>query len=212
MEELNRILAANISTLRQRAGMTQAELAQKLNYSDKLISKWERGDAAPNAYTLKQLSEIFDVSLDYLFAAHEDEPPLPADGDGASAGMGMEAAGEATGVFSFASRVRKNVLLLIGLCGVALLALLVFVVLWIVKDTMYFSIFAYVLPAIMITWLVLNSVWYRGRHNYWIIAGLVAAIAVAVYVALLRFNCWQIFLLLIPAELMVLLAAKVLRK
>lgn len=207
MEELNLILAANISALRQRAGMTQAELAQKLNYSDKLISKWERGDAAPNAYTLKQLSEIFDVSMDYLFTSHEEQVS-PQDGETEEKTI----LPEPTGAFPLASRVRRGVLLQISLYGVVSLALLVFVVLWIVRGEAYLPIFVYVLPAIMITWLVLNSVWYHGRHNYWIIAGLIVTIALAVYVALLRFHCWQIFLLLIPAELIVLLAAKVLRK
>lgn len=208
MEELNFILAANISALRQRAGMTQAELAQKLNYSDKLISKWERGDAAPNAYTLKQLSEIFDVSMDYLFTSHEEQVSPPQDGETEEKTI----LPEPTGAFPHTSRVRRGVLLQISLYGVVSLALLVFVVLWIVRGEAYLPIFVYVLPAMMITWLVLNSVWYHGKHNYWIIAGLIATIALAVYVALLRFNCWQIFLLLIPAELIVLLAAKVLRK
>ena len=80
VEELNLIIANNICGLRTAAEMTQSELAQKLNYSDKLISKWERGDAAPNAQTLKRLSEIFDVSIDYIFEDHrgaDEEPPAP---------------------------------------------------------------------------------------------------------------------------------------
>ena len=71
--ELNEIIANNIYNLRNDRGMTQTELAEKLNYTDKLVSKWERGEAIPNAYALKQISEIFSVSMDYIFSSHEDE-------------------------------------------------------------------------------------------------------------------------------------------
>ena len=58
----------------------------------------------------------------------------------------------------------------------------------------------------------MNSVWNKGRHNYSIIALLILSIILSIYVALLRFNPWQIFILLIPAELIVLLCAKLKRK
>ena len=53
------ISASNIIKLRTEAGLTQAELGEKLNYSDKTISKWERGEAIPDAYVLTQMAEIF---------------------------------------------------------------------------------------------------------------------------------------------------------
>ena len=46
--------------------MTQAQLAELLNYSDKSVSKWERAEAVPDAYVLKHMSEIFGVTVDYL--------------------------------------------------------------------------------------------------------------------------------------------------
>ena len=52
-ENISAVLAQNISSLRVSCGMTQLELAEALNYSDKLVSKWERGDAAPNAETFR---------------------------------------------------------------------------------------------------------------------------------------------------------------
>ena len=55
--------------------MTQLELGTVLNYSDKAVSKWERGEAIPDAYVLLQLSEIFGVSVDYLLKEHIKPPP-----------------------------------------------------------------------------------------------------------------------------------------
>ena len=60
------VIANNISELRKIHGYTQFELAEKLNYSDKSISKWERGDSIPDIAVLKEIADLFGVSLDYL--------------------------------------------------------------------------------------------------------------------------------------------------
>ena len=51
--------------------MTQAELGQRLNYSDKSISKWERGEAIPDAFVLTQMAELFGVTVDYLLCRED---------------------------------------------------------------------------------------------------------------------------------------------
>lgn len=189
MDELNRIIANNISTLRTLNKMTQSQLAEKLNYTDKLVSKWERGESAPNAFTLKQLSEIFGVTVDYLFTDHKNEEDSPKPKDEKD------------------YRVSKRIVTAISICGTWLLAFLVFIILWII-DKPFLSIFVYTIPVSFIVLLVLNSVWNEGKRNCYIIAGLLVGIALTVYVALIKINCWQIFLLLIPAELIVLLCTK----
>ena len=57
--------------------MTQAELGEQLNYSDKSISKWERGEAIPDAAVLKRMSELFGVTVDYLLNEHDAWQPGP---------------------------------------------------------------------------------------------------------------------------------------
>ncbi len=59
-------IAGNIAALRKSAGLTQAELAQKINYSDKAVSKWERGESAPDIMTMVQLAQVLGVSVDSL--------------------------------------------------------------------------------------------------------------------------------------------------
>ena len=58
LSELKLITASNIIKLRTGAGMTQADLGRALNYSDKTISKWERGEALPDAFVLKQMGLV----------------------------------------------------------------------------------------------------------------------------------------------------------
>ena len=59
--EFKKIVAENLVRERRESGLTQLDIAKKLNYSDKAVSKWERGAAVPDAYVLKQLATIYNV-------------------------------------------------------------------------------------------------------------------------------------------------------
>ncbi len=189
MKELNNIIAGNISALRTKFGMTQLELAEKMNYSDKLISKWERGDAIPVPQALKQLSEIFEVSIDYLFVSHDEDEPQP------------ETLPEKE------SKIRKEIVMAISIGGIWILAFLLFVILWLAGHFIW-MIFVYAIPISLVTFLVLNSVWKNGKHNCLIVGALIASILLTIYLALYKYNFWQIFLMLIPTELVVFLCGK----
>ena len=65
-ENVKQLIADNITYYRKKAGMTQAELAEKINYSDKAVSKWERGEGVPDVYVLCVMAEIFGISTDAL--------------------------------------------------------------------------------------------------------------------------------------------------
>ena len=65
-EKMRTQLGANIAMFRKQAGLTQAELAEKINYSDKAVSKWERGESIPDITTLVALADEFGISLDAL--------------------------------------------------------------------------------------------------------------------------------------------------
>ena len=69
--DIKQNVAKNITLLRKRNHWTQAELADRINYSDKAVSKWERGEAVPDIDTLYLLAELFGVTVDYFL--HEDK-------------------------------------------------------------------------------------------------------------------------------------------
>ena len=73
-ERLKSVIGANIAAYRKRGSLTQAGLAEKLNYSDKAVSKWERGESVPDVLTLVQLAEQFHVSVNDLLV---DPDALP---------------------------------------------------------------------------------------------------------------------------------------
>ena len=66
--EINEKIAKNLIYYRKQAGLTQAELAEKINYSDKSVSKWESGNGIPDVYTLMALAELYGVTLDAFVA------------------------------------------------------------------------------------------------------------------------------------------------
>ena len=59
MKDIRRIVAANIAALRKNAGYTQAALAEKLQYSDKAVSKWESGASMPDAGVLMSIADVY---------------------------------------------------------------------------------------------------------------------------------------------------------
>ena len=73
MSNVNQNIAKNIILLRKANKWTQSELADKLNYSDKSISKWERGDSIPDIEMLCEVAKVFNVSLEYLTIEHSEK-------------------------------------------------------------------------------------------------------------------------------------------
>lgn len=65
-------LPEKLLSLRKQNGFTQMELAEKLHVSRQAISRWEVGTAAPSTENLKELSALYDVSVDYLLGDHAE--------------------------------------------------------------------------------------------------------------------------------------------
>ena len=193
MDELKLITASNIIKLRTDAGMTQAELGAKLNYSDKSVSKWERAESIPDAFVLKRIAELFGVSVDYLLSAHDEWEPQPKREPDSEAGF-------STGVVT-----------LVSVMGIWTLAVFMFVIFWVI-GSLQWIIFAAAVPATLITLLVFNCVWRHGRGNVWIVAALVFSIFLLIYLTMLRFNLWQLVFVLIPAEVIVFLSFRIRRR
>ncbi len=79
MNEINlkQVIAKNLSYYRRQAGWTQLELAERINYSDKSVSKWERAEGLPDIVVLTTLAELFGVTVNDLLREDEPAPPPP---------------------------------------------------------------------------------------------------------------------------------------
>ena len=189
--DLREVTAKNIAALRGTKKMTQLELGEALSYSDKAISKWERGEAVPDAYVLLEMSRLFGVSVDWILTPHAEDEPAPRPN---------------------ADRQRLRLIVtLISFFGVFFAATVAFVTMALVWQA-FWQIFIYVLPVALCVLLVFNSVWGRPGRNFPIIGLLVASAVLVAYIACLPNNYWLLFVILAPAELMVLLSRFLIRK
>lgn len=185
MDDFKKIVAENIIKLRQASEMTQAQLGEKLSYSDKSISKWERGDALPDAYVLKKIAETFNVTVDYILTEHSpDEKQLK---------------------FLRPRTYSRSVISTIAFIGVWTLALFAFVVTWLCSMPTWL-IFVYTVPISLIVLLVLNSLWGVGKLNMFIISGIVWGILTSVYLTFYELNWWPLFILGVPAQIIIILS------
>ena len=195
MNDIKSIIAKNITDLRVAKGMTQLELAEQLHYSDKAVSKWERGESVPEISTLKAIADLFGVTLDHLVNEH-------------TPGEKRDTAPERKYRF-------RNRSIVTAMCAVLVwfLALLAFVLLDLlpVEVELHWLAFVYAVPVTLLLWLVFNSVWFKPRTKFLIISALVWSTLASLHVTVLVFgeNIWKVYLLGIPAQLVILLWSRI---
>ena len=199
-EKLKSQLGTNIATYRKRSGMTQAKLAERLNYSDKAVSKWERGESMPDVLTLVQLAELFRIKVDDLI---RDPNEIPEHSEGRIE-HAMEAAVEKT----LKRKANKRVILCLSSLLVWFVALLIFVVVSSLDIPRSWIAFLYAVPADAIVQLSLRSAWRDFRWNKTLISIIMWGGLLSLYASLKLFvhvDIWKLFLLGIPGQLAVLL-------
>ena len=190
MEELKMIIAGNIGQLRRDAGMTQLELAEYLNYSDKAVSKWERGESIPDIVTLKAVADRFSVSVDYLLRA--DHP--------------VET--EVKRQYTKRQRLNHALITLISCVLVWLIAIFVHAVVRAANpgEGKLWMAYMYAVPVTLVVLLVLNSIWGNRRNNFVIVSALIWTALASAYISVLVFvplNMWLLFVLGVPAQIIV---------
>lgn len=187
---LKNIIAQNIAQLRRDNNMTQLELAEKLNYSDKAISKWERGESLPDVAVLKNIADIFLVSVDYLLEEVHKKPVPPA-------------------ARTTTRKRRRGVITWLGVLLAWMVATIAFVTLQLIfpaKMSAWLT-FVWAIPVSAVVWLIMNSVWFNRRRNYLIVSVLMWTVLAAAHITLLvvGVNVWLIYLLGIPAQVIIFL-------
>ncbi len=192
--ELKSVIAKNIIQLRQSAGMTQTQLAEKINYSDKAVSKWERGESTPDISVLKEVADLFGVTLDWLVTEDHATAPVIAEDEETKA-----------------KRTRRNRFAVMGMSIllVWLVATAVFVILQAVPaiTTLHWLAFVYAVPCSTVVWLIFNSVWFSVKWNYPIVSLLMWSVIGALYInlRLCGLPMWQLFLVGIPGQIIIVM-------
>ena len=195
MEATKNTVAKNIVRLRQASGMTQADLAAKLNYSDKAVSKWERGESLPDVAVLAKIADLFQVSLDWLVRGEV---------------MSAEPAVKEK------SHLNRVMVTIMSMLLVWLVAGLVFMVIHLITggNVTNILVFVYAVPACLIVWLVFNSIWFNKRRNYLIISLLMWTGLATIFLTVILggYPMWKLFLLGIPGQIAILVWSRFQRK
>jgi len=199
VEKLKKQIGANIAAYRKRCGLTQVGLAEKLNYSDKAVSKWERGESAPDVITLAQLAELYEITVNDLLV---DPEALPDESSAVQ--RVMEKAVER----ALKRKADKRIILMLSSVLVWFVALLAFVIVSSLDIPKSWVAFFYAIPVNAIVLLSLRSAWRDFRWNQALVSAIVWGSLISIYVTLLVFaglNVWRIFLLGIPGQAAILL-------
>lgn len=191
-DELKKIISENLVKLRKQANLTQQELAEKINYSDKAVSKWERADGVPDVLVLKTLADIYGVTVNDFLIRHEDAPVKPRTKNIAA---------------------RRWLISLLS-AGLVWFVATVITVLWLLIDssaTAEVARYAYIaaIPASAIVLLVFSCIWGKLWQRFALVSALIWSLCLLVHIVLLKaapqVHSWLIYLIGAGLQLLVIL-------
>ena len=191
MDNIKQVIAKNLIKYRKAAKMTQLELAELLMYSDKNISKWERGEAVPDITILKQLADMYHISVnDFLQESDEQNSPSIAPGTQTTKKKVMN---------------KKQVLItLLSVFLVWLVATTAFGLLENLPATKAYAWWSFILalPITMVVVLVFTSIWCTNLMNAIMVSLLIWTSALAIFICVDVSDIWMIFLVAVPLQIL----------
>ena len=177
---LRKTVAKNIAAYRKAHHDTQLDLATKLNYSDKSVSKWERGESLPDVYILSQIADLYGVSVSALIG--EIQPPKE-------------------------SKPHYHMfILLLSLALTMAVATLLFSMFMICKvDYPAWMFFVYALPVCSIICIVFTSLWWGILWQGVSVSALIWTLGLSLYLSFELENVSLIFLVCAALQVLTVL-------
>ncbi len=186
MMKLRKLVGENLSNLRKKNQLTQTELAEKLNYSDKSISKWENGSSLPGIEVLYELCLLYGVNLDYLTIDHSNE----------NADIKFE---------------RKynyhNIIASLSVSLVWFIATLLYVILNFCGHNLWI-IYVWAISASSIVMIIFNAIWGVRKNTFNLSSILLWSLLTGIYLSLSKYNPWLIYICGIPIQASILIWAR----
>ena len=179
MADIKDIIAKNLIELRKKNNLTQIGLAEKLNYSDNAISRWERGEVTPSIETLVQISEVFNVPLNSLLEDNAKQVSKARDKK---------------------EIINKLAIILLFVSLVWFIAVIGFIYGKLIFNLNLWTIFAWAVPASCLVMYPFNSYWGKYVYRFVILSVLVWTLLACVYLQFLQYNLWLIFFIGIPIQ------------
>lgn len=184
--ELKNIIAQNITELRKQKKLTQAEFAERLNYTDKAISKWERGESIPSIEVLKQIADMFGVKVDYLLqeGSFIDKQDL---------------------VLPKENNQNKISITALAVTVVWFIATVVYVYTQINLNLNLWVVFVWAVPVSCMVLGIFNFKWGKHKFYMYINSLFIWSLLTSLYLSFLTYQVWLIFIIGVPVQISIIL-------
>ena len=195
IENLRKTIKNNLIKYRKANGLTQAQLAQKLGYSDKSVSKWEREEGVPDIYILKEIADLYGVTVNDLISDNQKE-------------IIKEIKAKLSGW-------NKVIISLLAAGLVWTIATTVYVILDLsMPESKSFigNIYIYAIPLSCIILIIFNSIWGKWYFNFILISILIWTFTLSLYVSFSISGWEEVFVIPIPLQILTILAFMLERK
>lgn len=180
-EKLREYFARNLAHYRKALGLTQIELAERLNYSDKSISKWERGDGLPDLAVTAQIAEIFGLTVNDMIAEKPKRRLMTT---------------------------RNKIIITLLSMGVAwLVATILFFICEIIFPSIkvWWLFYIYAIPISAIVGIVFSCIWWKKIHLFASVSTLIWSLALCVMLTVPIPKIYLIFIVAAVLQILTLL-------
>lgn len=181
MENIKKIIADNLITLRKQNKLTQMELAEKINYSDKAISRWENAEVTPDVETLNMLASVYNIPVTSFFESNVSAAIIK-------------------------KPVNKLAVSLLAILGVWLAATLLYAIFMSFK-ILFWQVFIYAFPVSFILAIIFNAIWGKAKHTFVYVSCFGWSVLLSLYILFLSYNMWYIFIIGVPMQITILLCS-----
>ena len=185
MENVKEIIAQNLVSLRKSRHWTQQELAEKLAYSDKAVSRWEHAETLPDIETLCKICELYGVRFEYLLQKEQpkNNPYLVKNNIGV-----------------------RVLVMFIAICSVWIAALLAYMGVQTVLSKNVWTVFMWAIPTSAIVCQTYNRLYFGSRALKCVMHSILNwTLLLAIYLELIQYNMWMLFLVGIPIQAVIVL-------
>ena len=189
MENIKEIVKDNLIKLRKENKLTQLELAQKIGYSDKAISRWETGETTPDVETLNSLASLYNVPISFFFEKYSEEK------------QNLQKKKEEK------QKVNKIAISLLCIVSVWFVAIILFDVLSKIVGVRSWMAFIWAIPASFLLAIIFNAIWGQRTWTYIFASAFSWTMILALHLQFIDFSSFMIFIAGIPIQVVIILTA-----
>ena len=184
-ENVKEIIAANLCALRKENKLTQQQLAEKLNYSDKAVSRWENAETLPDIETLCKICDIYGVRFEYLL--QKEQPKKNP--------------------YVVKSNLTSRILItFIIVCSFWIAATLTYTYVNVIFDVKVWTIFMWAVTLSAVVCEICNAVFFKNKVLGCVLVSIISwTLILSLYLQTLKYNTWMLFIMGVPLQAVIIL-------